>query len=138
MKIKTSELQEEALDWAVAKCEFNEPHYEPDDWLVYVTERDSDDDGWIFKPSTDWSQGGPIIERERISTQTTEDYWYADLTTESGAFIQLVGDTALVAAMRCYVASKLGNEVDVPDELMEYEDPTDYVRMGWVDSRGRP
>jgi hypothetical protein len=20
----------------------------------------------------------------------------------------------------------------------EYEDPTDYVRMGWVDSRGRP
>ena len=138
MKLKTTELQRSALDWAVAKCEFNEPHYEPDDWLVYVTERDSDDDGWIFKPSTDWSQGGPIIERERISTQTTEDYWYADLTTESGAFIQLVGDTALVAAMRCYVASKLGNEVDVPDELMEYEDPTDYVRMGWVDSRGRP
>ena len=138
MKLKTTELQRSALDWAVAKCEFNEPHYEPDDWLVYVTERDSDDDGWIFKPSTDWSQGGPIIERERISTQTTEDYWYADLTTESGAFIQLVGDTALVAAMRCYVASKLGNEVDVPDELMEYEDPADYVRMGWVDSRGRP
>ena len=138
MKLKTTELQRSALDWAVAKCEFNEPHYEPDDWLVYVTERDSDDDGWIFKPSTNWSQGGPIIERERISTQTTEDYWYADLTTESGAFIQLVGDTALVAAMRCYVASKLGNEVDVPDELMEYEDPTDYVRMGWVDSRGRP
>ena len=138
MKLKTTELQRSALDWAVAKCEFNEPHYEPDDWLVYVTERDSDDDGWIFKPSTDWSQGGPIIERERISTQTTEDYWYADLTTESGAFIQLVGDTALVAAMRCYVASKLGNEVDAPDELMEYEDPTDYVRMGWVDSRGRP
>ena len=138
MKLKTTGLQRSALDWAVAKCEFNEPHYEPDDWLVYVTERDSDDDGWIFKPSTDWSQGGPIIERERISTQTTEDYWYADLTTESGAFIQLVGDTALVAAMRCYVASKLGNEVDVPDELMEYEDPTDYVRMGWVDSRGRP
>ena len=64
MKLKTTELQRYALDWAVAKCEFNEPHYEPDDWLVYVTERDSDDDGWIFKPSTDWSQGGPIIERE--------------------------------------------------------------------------
>jgi len=29
------------------------------------------------------------------------------------------GDTPLIAAMRCYVASKLGDEVDVPEELLE-------------------
>jgi hypothetical protein len=28
------------------------------------------------------------------------------------------GPTPLIAAMRCYVASKLGDEVDVPEELM--------------------
>jgi hypothetical protein len=136
MKLKTTELQRSALDWAVAKCEFNEPHYEPDDWLVYVTERDSDDDGWIFKPSTDWSQGGPIIEREGITVRRyTDALWDASI----GRLDYVAdGPTPLIAAMRCYVASKLGDEVDVPDELMEYEDPTDYVRMGWVDSRGRP
>jgi hypothetical protein len=27
------------------------------------------------------------------------------------------GDTPLIAAMRCYVASKLGDEVEIPKEL---------------------
>ena len=142
MKLKTTELQRSALDWAVAKCEFNEPHYEPDDWLVYVTERDSDDDGWIFKPSTDWSQGGPIIEREWLDVtpwpnESDEDMRWQCKQHDSIDCVAF-GPTPLIAAMRCYLASKLGDEVDVPDELMEYEDPTDYVRMGWVDSRGRP
>ena len=34
--MRTSELQNKALDWAVAKCEFPEPDYEPQDWLVYI------------------------------------------------------------------------------------------------------
>ena len=68
-----------------------------------------------YNPSTNWAQGGPIIERERIliqpeicsnawnaiSMQGTEDY----------------GPTPLIAAMRCYVASKLGDEIEVPSEL---------------------
>ena len=121
MTIKTSELQEEALDWAVAKCEFNEPHYEPDDWLVYVTERDSDDDGWIFKPSTDWSQGGPIIEREWLDVtpwpnESDEDLRWQCKQHDSIDCVAF-GPTPLIAAMRCYVASKLGDEVEVPDEL---------------------
>ena len=32
--------------------------------------------------------------------------------------IKAYGTTPLVAAMRCYVASKLGDEVDVPVELI--------------------
>lgn len=28
------------------------------------------------------------------------------------------GPTPLIAAMRCFVASKLGDEVEVPDELL--------------------
>lgn len=68
-----------------------------------------------FEPSTDWSQGGPIIERELISvsSQTNGHSWAA-----KGAHNYSYGPTPLIAAMRCYVASKLGDEVDVPDELL--------------------
>jgi hypothetical protein len=31
--------------------------------------------------------------------------------------IQTDGPTPLIAAMRCYVASKLGDEIDIPEEL---------------------
>jgi hypothetical protein len=67
--------------------------------------------------STDWSQGGPIIERECIDLQYQGgdvDVWAADIFD---ADCSVYGDTALVAAMRCYVVSKLGDEVDVPEEL---------------------
>ena len=30
----------------------------------------------------------------------------------------LIGPTPLIAAMRCYVASKLGDDVDIPEELL--------------------
>jgi hypothetical protein len=121
--MKTSELTGAALDWAVAKCEpddtlaiyFDEPTGEPlchDDWP----------DNQEYKPSTDWAQGGPIIERERISVgdqthiegQPEHSAWYA--TNRKGA--HGLAETPLVAAMRCYVASKLGDEVEVPKELV--------------------
>jgi len=102
MKVKTSEASGPALDWAVGKCE---------------GKRDNDFGWWWdnFKPSTDWSQGGPIIERENIAL-----YPHGDGTYEAEVFLNPkrgAGPTPLIAAMRCYVASKLGNEVEVPDEL---------------------
>jgi hypothetical protein len=126
--MRTNKLQGPALDWAVAKCEFPEPDYEPQDWLVYITEG-CNDDGWVFSPSTDWSQGGPIIEREKITLEhlrgagdTGADVWVAMLTCEDKKFggvecFEGQGPTPLIAAMRCYVASKLGDEVEVPDEI---------------------
>ena len=99
MKIKTSELTGAALDWAVAKCEKN----------------------WAFEPdgcdsySTDWQLGGLIIERERITIWAFDDVtWRAQLDTATDP---LEAPTPLIAAMRCYVASKLGDEVEVPEEL---------------------
>lgn len=85
----------------------------------------------IWEPSADWAQGGPIIEREKISVQVTfcdgKFYsWQAaghDLQyDEVGDFIEgsdhaCDGPTMLIAAMRCYVASKLGDEAEVPEEL---------------------
>lgn len=109
MKIKTSELSGATLDWAVAKCEGMEtwPKYPAAMWANY-------------SPVTDWAQGGPIIEREQIAilSPMTGDFWDArDGKRMETPFIYWRGPTPLIAAMRCYVASKLGDTVDVPDEL---------------------
>jgi hypothetical protein len=73
-----------------------------------------------YRPSTDWTQGGPIIERERIFVRPkTVGGWRCWIYDGKGEGIKFDqhGPTPLIAAMRCYVASKLGDEVDVPEEL---------------------
>jgi hypothetical protein len=106
VQIKTAELSGVALDWAVAQTFKPGSYWESQEFL------DS------FHPSTDWSQGGPIIVKEGISINKIGfsldgDIWEADFNNfaEEGA-------TPLVAAMRCYVASKFGDTVDIPEELM--------------------
>lgn len=112
MRIKTAELQGKALDWAVAKCEGMPPNYFDADDQAFT-----DDEGMLFCPSTNWSQGGPIIERESLAIEpwASMNRW----TARSQKFAAGVGPTPLIAAMRCYVASKLGDEVEVPNELGE-------------------
>ena len=115
--MKTAELSGAALDWAVALIEFPEPDYENDDRLVYV----HGDDEFHFTPSTDWVQGGPIIERECITVEHA-GVWVGRCWKDSDGDeqIEIEGATPLVAAMRCYVASKLGDEVEIPDELFNH------------------
>lgn len=106
MKIKTSALTGAALDWAVAKCEGIQ------DSEFVRTHMDA----WPY--STDWSQGGPIIEREKIgSLHEARGVWSASTKWEDPAKV-FYGKTKLIAAMRCYVASKLGAEVEIPNELI--------------------
>jgi|SRR5690606_18510291 len=119
MKIKTSELTGPALDWAVAVAE----GYTVDEGF-WVTDPAAPVVGFPlsdYDPSTDWAQGGPIIERELICTCPTDSVypgapkWSA--TDSPGACTEL-GATPLVAAMRCYIASKFGDEVEIPQELL--------------------
>lgn len=108
--MKTSELQGAALDWAVAKCEGREMRA----WRTYKRLNQTN-------YSTNWAQGGPIIERERIFVKPmlTRQTWRSYVVPESGQGIRgsQYGDTPLIAAMRCYVASKLGDEVEIPEGL---------------------
>jgi hypothetical protein len=69
-----------------------------------------------FMPSTDWAAGGSIIEREKIALNHSAkvDVWFAENYAETK---HECGKTPLIAAMRCYVASKLGDEVEIPEEL---------------------
>ena len=126
MKIETSELIGPALDWTASKA------------AGYALYKDASLDGrfkrgwwvsgyqvdpnlWIplnwFDPSRDWGYGGPIIERERITTYAPvpgDPNWSAFFVQTPGTWY---GPTPLIAAMRCFVSSRLGDIVEVPDEL---------------------
>jgi len=98
----------------VAKCL-------PDDTVrIYFEEETGEKlflDDWEvpeFSPSTDWAQGGPIIEREKMTLEWTGEDWMAYIRHDEEYF----GPTPLIAAMRCYVASKMGDEVELPNELV--------------------
>ena len=104
--LKTSELRGAALDWAVALIEY--PEWKEQGYLEVFPHDLSFDDGTTYAPSTDWAQGGPIIEREKISIEWTGEDWMAYIFHDEECF----GPTPLIAAMRCYVASKMGDEVE--------------------------
>ena len=113
MKIKVSEASGPALDWMVAKCEGNLP-LSYDDW------------GQVWPHySTDWSQGGPIIEREKIELRYHDvivaGIWYRDGIGSDECSHKAIGPTPLIAAMRCFICSRLGAIVEVPDELIDDE-----------------
>jgi hypothetical protein len=126
VKIKISELTGAALDWAVAKCEgvplVLAPFRGARNFVILG--QNTKPTTATYEPSTHWAQGGPIIEREALGIQCvpagTSKGWWAikDSTFHDRSWPdEMRGDTPLVAAMRCYVASKLGATVDIPDEL---------------------
>jgi len=110
MNIKTSDLIGPALDWAVAKCEGE--RYSHDTTYNGI--------GQEFPPtnySTDWARGGPIIEREKLCVVPQFPSGWAATTDNAKDPIE-TGPTPLIAALRCYVASKLGDKVEIPEELL--------------------
>ena len=100
MKVKTNQLTGDALDWVVTKIEAERKLF-----TIYPQ--------YITPYSTDWAQGGPIIQREELSSLKCYS------TNEWGCLngeVFCEGPTPLIAAMRCYVASKLGDEVEIPED----------------------
>lgn len=118
MKHKVRELTGALLDAAVAKTAGqaftlegfgNLAHLTPLCWTDGHAFNERRGDCWaVFAPSTSWTDGGPIIDRERIKLEPWEydSEWQAD---------GIWGPTPLIAAMRAYVASRFGDEVDLPD-----------------------
>jgi hypothetical protein len=120
--MKTSELTGTALDWAVGVAIGHDMskavNYGSYLRIPYSPEPQHT---LTFCPSTDWTIGGPIIERENISVE----YGRAEFIRPWIAYKLGLphednpesGPTPLIAAMRCYVASKLGDKVELPPEL---------------------
>jgi hypothetical protein len=119
--MKTSELTGAALDWAVAMCEGATDEWHTDKpffWDGVPCIRSGGHDV-NYRPSTNWSQGGPIIEREIAKIERFSDsLWEATAFTKNAQDFVQSGPTPLIASMRCYVASKLGDEVEVPEDLV--------------------
>lgn len=116
--VKTSELTGAALDWAVLVAE-HKKHEAGNP--VHVAHFQRLRSGHPLHQqahfSTNWSQGGPIIERERIELGSFADKWQATMHLEAESIYER-GPTPLIAAMRCYVASKLGDTIEIPEELL--------------------
>jgi hypothetical protein len=122
MKIRTDSITDAALDWAVLealKPTLKDPSQAYIGTFGPLFGKGYRYPAWKsrkYSPSTDWAQGGPIIEREKMQlTYSDGADWGAYIWT--GQNFAGWGPTPLVAAMRCYVASQLGDEVDIPEEL---------------------
>ena len=119
--IKVAEATQLQLNWLVAKVEGKDGVLH-DDGITrcIVIAAPSGVYKGTYSPSIKWAQGGPIKTRERISTQIKHDGWWVACiynVNDDPTYMQL-GSSELVAAMRCYVTSKLGNTVEVPEELV--------------------
>lgn len=129
IEMKTATLTAEALNWSVAKAlglsvYLAEPHYGS---LHRVMVRYTPDGCHFeqekrFQPSTDWAEGGPLIESKTIGIDKTNrgkcwGAWISVSCYESND-PDATGPAPLVAACRAIVASVLGETVSVPKELV--------------------
>jgi len=113
MKIKPSELTGAALDWAVAEAVGDIPI------IIFGSLFVAEDAGEEYSPSTDWAQGGPLIEKHGIWLSDDNDESPEKWIASVGGVHMQTGPTPLIAAMRALVAAKLGDEIEVPDELAQ-------------------
>ena len=122
MLLKSYELTGEALDWAVQSAVFHHMgHSNIKPWLL-----ESHEKGVVRTSYTDsWAHCGPLLEELKISVMHVEDDdpmpiedgpWTAAVP---GADWGYTGPTALIAICRCYVQHKLGDDVEIPDELLK-------------------
>lgn len=139
MRIKTKDLAGEVLDWAVLKA--MRPSEE-----VTIEDLRGRYDGIIcvqepFCPSSGKGQAGAIIESEGIATRRLRSgTWWAIMSTDLGdehapAWSEFTmkdvprhastsrrqryeGSTQGVAAMRCFVGFRMGDEVEIPEGLL--------------------
>ena len=127
IKMKTAELIGPALDWAVAKALGGE--HKP--FRFASNDNAPMDMAWVFphgyactrwSPSTDWSQGGPLIDKYKACLAEIGDGLWCVAFEPGERFCNWddsgYGNTPLIAVCRAIVREKLGIEVSVPAELV--------------------
>jgi hypothetical protein len=125
MKYQTATLEGERLDAAVAKAKgWKRQECDGDDWWWGCKPQWRYSTGnaevrvRLFKPSSCWVDAGPILESMVCDLASVlRDYgrrldWYCGVQI-NGERVVYEGETALVAAMRAFVAQVLGEEVDL-------------------------
>jgi len=133
MKVKATDLSGIALDWAVAMAEGGHSlRYDTVACWWFTLEGKDRVLSRAWAPSMNWApsalpeQGMPIME-EMLGFELK--VWLqvglrpnmrveAHVHNYEGDWI-VFGPTILIAAMRCYVAYKLGDEIEIPDHFKE-------------------
>jgi len=111
--MKTDELDGTALDFMVSRCSIYHEYL-----LENVIPLRYDDDKNDWSPSTNWQQGGVYIHLNNISIcYENENQWKSYISGENTSY----GSTPLVSAMRCFVKSKFGVTVDIPNWVLGKE-----------------
>ena len=144
MKIKTSELIGRPLDHAVAIALGGTDLWFDTVGTCWIT-IDGEDRALSrglsaaqnFSPSIDWAEAGPIIDEEdiqwcklngQIEAWSGFNYiewrqnWDSSVCMGEGSGFG-TGPTILIAAMRCYCCAKLGDEIEIPQELQPCQQP---------------
>lgn len=126
--MKVSELTGVEMDYWVARaeglrCEVH-ARYDGEHAYIFIDTAVYKGCPRIYQPSKDWSEAGPIIDAQDIVfIRATEGdgvmrVFATCYNVPTGQpFGVGKGETRLIAAMRAYVGSKLGNEIEVPKEL---------------------
>lgn len=145
--IPTSELEGAALDWAVGIADGRELELPSAvsgrSGVVWCEHFEVKLDGKVighdkarryWKPSTDWNQGGPLIDKilksgkweivqwepgKKVAVQNFDSECLpVDCVSYDEESMREIGETVLIAACRAIVAAHLGDSVQVPAELV--------------------
>lgn len=122
MKVKTNELTGAVLSWAVDWAESGyplKPFKRVDNGeLAFMDTKH----GVPMVPvdyASSWARSGPIIDRHVRATQRRDGYHYASIEDGEGGWFWSYGKDLLEAGLRVFVMSRLGREIDVPEELLK-------------------
>lgn len=114
IEVKTAELSGKALAWATWLADRGEPGaHNPKTGYIWTDL----DEHW--SPHSDWSQGGPLIDKHNVEILRAGDCVMAKLYGLTNAASD--GKTPLIAACRAIVQFELGDAVSVPAELVQQQ-----------------
>lgn len=127
IEVRAANLVGAALDWAVAMAEGYKQDTEdahaiisPNGVFTSISVRGAEN-GFGYRPSTDWSQGVPLFDKNHASAHYEAhlaDAQFRYSAGPAGSGFWCYGPTALIAFCRSLVKAKLGDTVQVPKELM--------------------
>jgi hypothetical protein len=123
-RIKISDAPPRAIDWLVAKVQ---------GWAIYPTDSAERGQWWhpngtphghkvwvgAWQPSTNPAQGHPILDRECVATYPMPGEAGGKWRGERWGKHLQAGPTMLIAGLRCFLVSRLGEEAEVPEELLK-------------------
>ncbi len=124
-RVNVSTLEGSALDWAVAKCQNLPIRHDP---MGFGT--GSEAGFWVwddapkgqttkigrgYNPSSSWHLAGPILEENDISLMSPSTTSRLCSASLPGGEYKQNGNTLLIASMRAYVQSVVGDEIDLPE-----------------------